>query len=156
LNSTFGRQSLVKLIIPLPPIINAKLVELNRAIVFVQAGDQAAAVDAIRTDRGKNLMDDIRAILINVNDELDVITVEAQSDADDSFDYLEVSVYGSLGVIAAVILVGCLAFLLSDSRAQQRTNDELRGLLAAARSATKVKSMFLASMSHGILYHTIT
>lgn len=134
----------------LPEWIDRKTNELGETITLTQNGNLAGALLKLRNGEGKAYMDNIRVILQSIKDELDVITLQANDEANDSFTYLEVTVYGSLGVIAAVIFVSCLVFIFSDSRAQQRTNDELRGLLAAARSATKVKSMFLASMSHGI------
>ncbi|HEY9805143.1 MAG TPA: CHASE3 domain-containing protein, partial [Candidatus Obscuribacterales bacterium] len=53
----------------LQPLVDAKLAELNQTIQLQQSGRRAAAEQVVRSDRGKRIMDQIRALVTQMQQE---------------------------------------------------------------------------------------
>ncbi|HEY4241221.1 MAG TPA: response regulator [Kofleriaceae bacterium] len=94
----------------LAPLVQQKLDELAETIASQRKGDRAAALSTVMSDRGKNVMDRVRAIVAEMNDvesrRLGLRTTEWESTVTTSA-YV---VFGGVGVLfVMLLLIGALA-----------------------------------------------
>jgi CheY-like chemotaxis protein len=103
----------------LTALANEKMQELNQTVEMHQAGQADAAMEIVLTDRGKNIMDRIRAL----NDEMQ--NEERQLVADRSLEWRKAATFSfaitSGGSLVLLFLIGLAAAMASrDFKARQR------------------------------------
>ncbi|MCO6392158.1 GHKL domain-containing protein [Aliihoeflea aestuarii] len=84
-------------------IIDDKLVELDGTIQLVRDGQQQAAIEILQTDRGKELMDEARAIFASIVQTTDAAYVEAAGNQRSSVDWLRWTTFAGAFIIALVV-----------------------------------------------------
>ena len=119
--------------VELSQVFNAKLEELKRAIEARQKQGLEAALAIVLTDRGQTLMEQARAIIERLQEEINL---------DDEARAREVSIRARDG--ALVTSAACITLFVLFAMA----NIQLRRERAVAEAANRAKSVFLASMSH--------
>lgn len=113
-------------------LVAEKLAELRETAAAARAGDRAGALATVESDRGKAVMDAIRA-------ELGIIFAAERSQVERSFAQLNVlrqernQVAGGVGLLATLGLLACALALAHGARRLQRTQTVLRGALEHMR-----------------------
>ena len=128
--------------------LDNRLVELDRTMEIEREQGRDAAIEFIRSDIGKALMDDLRSDMefLRIATTRGVVgrmgeVVQLANTRD--------SILLSLIFIAAMVSLASLQLLRSQARAQLRLEDE-RDRADDANTANREKSTFLANMSHEI------
>ena len=111
----------------LRPVIAAKLDEMRETMTLARDGDFDAAVAAVRTDRGKKLMDDIRLRLAAVGDTEAQLLATRREASETIATWLLVLTFGGLAV-AAVLAAAAVGRLRRDGEDLERAADEVRAL----------------------------
>jgi len=91
----------------LGPLIAAKLAELKETIALRKSKGFDAAVKVVRTDKGKKVMDDIRKVIAEMDNEERMLLVQRNNEMKASSDTtVAVIVYGIPVAFAVLILAG--------------------------------------------------
>jgi CHASE3 domain sensor protein len=99
--------------------------------------------------RGKATMDSARVIMdALMQDEMNIVHHQHMLSVE-ALHFLFAATIVSLSLVTLVVLVTLCLTSNSDAKLLQMHNDQLTQLLFRAEDATKLKSMFLANMSHG-------
>ncbi|HEX3974271.1 MAG TPA: CHASE3 domain-containing protein [Stellaceae bacterium] len=106
-------------------LITDKLAELQRTIDLTNAGQRDAAIEEVRTNKGKQLMDDARAILSGMLERAETRIATAIQDQNDSITDLEL-----------VTLIGAAVILLVVGGSVWTVIVYTRQLVAAQREVT--------------------
>ncbi len=125
-----------------------KIDELRETITVFKRENLQAAIEMVKSGKGKQIMDDIRAELNLRLDQLhkglEVQSAIMQRDLLWTF-------YSVAGTALASFLAGFLAWrLLRESEVQARREERLAAEKRRAEQADREKSIFLATMSHEI------
>jgi CheY-like chemotaxis protein/CHASE3 domain sensor protein len=100
-------------------LVDDKLKELESTISLRRAGDGAAAMAIVRTDRGKNVMDRIRSHVAAIYDEAQAASDVARREwSDDSAASQALNVGGSVLLLVLIAMAAAIAW--RDFRAQGR------------------------------------
>ncbi|WP_082494577.1 CHASE3 domain-containing protein [Methylobacterium sp. Leaf108] len=114
----------------LSALADAKLAELRESVGLYADGRIGDALDLVRTDRGKAVMDEIRSSSDRLYAANDQIAVDRQRTAGSAAAWLQATVAAA---IVLVVLLG--AFVLSEARRRQRSMAQAQAALAQANRA---------------------
>ena len=128
--------------------LDNKLIELDRTFEVERNQGREAAIDFIKTDIGKALMDDLRTDLQALRNNIGKGAF-ARMDAVTELSNIRDGILLSLILIAALVSLTSLFLLRAQAKAQKVLDTE-RARADAANSANREKSTFLANMSHEI------
>ncbi|HYA16488.1 MAG TPA: CHASE3 domain-containing protein, partial [Bryobacteraceae bacterium] len=93
----------------LRPLVTGKLAELAETIALRRQRGEKAAVDVVLTDRGKNLMDDIRRVVAQMDEEESSLLRERDAKAKSTAQFASSSlITGGLVALVLVSIVGVL------------------------------------------------
>ncbi|MES2683450.1 MAG: ATP-binding protein [Pseudomonadota bacterium] len=144
LNSTENKLLFVRI----QQSLENKLIELERSFEIDRSQGREAAIDFIRTDVGRALMDDFRTDQQALRDSIGNGAF-ARMDGVTELSKTRDGILLSLILIAALVSLASLFLLRSQARAQRVLEVE-RARADAANNANREKSTFLANMSHEI------
>ena len=113
----------------LKPVIGAKLSELDETIRVARSAGNAAALDIVRSGRGKKAMDDIRAIVTDMKSDEFVAQRQADSDARARADVTFRTI--TYGTSLAAVLLMVIGFLVTRS-VTQSLNETISNLTASS------------------------
>src|SRR5262249_33553257 len=131
----------------LAPIVSAKLVELAATIEQAREGSVDAAIERVRTDRGKVMMDKIRELVGQLSSTEQRLLAERDAAWEGAVRWGSYVTFGGVGVIACMILlVGWFAsrdyrLVAAEDwmrRVQMGVTATMQGDFAAESLATKV------------------
>ncbi len=108
----------------LRPMISIKLAELNRTIAMAQARDQAGAVDLVRSDAGRQQMEEIRAAIGEMSERETGLLVQRTA-ASRRFSY---GLFGLLVILVGGVVASLVLWLRQARRDEadlQAAHDEL-------------------------------
>lgn len=131
----------------LDALITERLAGLASGLAFVEKGQRLFAIELVKTGTAKARMDEIRAIVDEINAARAKILTDQRASLERATFF--VRVVEALGV--AVLML--MAFtIVRQSRltleAQRRVRESQAEAIVAATAANKAKSSFLATMSH--------
>ena len=121
-------------------LIQEKLVELDRSIDLLRAGDRAGALAAVREGEGRRIMDSIRSLMGRMQEE--EWRLNAEREASES----RRATFSLVFLIVGGLIAIAISFFMSRLLAGHARDMEQQAALAAEGSAAK--SRFLATMSH--------
>jgi len=133
--------------VPLTTLINERIVLYNESIA---AASNFSAAQALVMSAGTTVMPMIRGLLNNMS--LVEATQLASSKSNFSNNIITVTAVMSVVLFIFVIII-VVSYLISydwDTRLLKRTNQKLEVLLCKAEEVTRLKSAFLANISHEI------
>ncbi len=134
----------------LQPLVEAKLAELQQTIDLRQARDLDAALTVVRTDRGKNLMDQIRSLCAEIQDGSEKRVLEYSEQARASANRLElIATFGSGGLF--VLLVLATATIQTGTRRRQNLIRRLRQAEREANESRDWLQTTLRSIGDGVI-----
>jgi signal transduction histidine kinase len=119
--------------------IAAKLIELNGTIDEVRSGNRAVAVEQIRTDRGKEVMDRIRAFTGNLIEQVDTEVQQGVGRQRSTVDLLRwATILGGLVVLAVVsgAIWAVLSYTAELSKARREVEEANSSLEERVRERT--------------------
>ncbi|MES2883499.1 MAG: ATP-binding protein [Pseudomonadota bacterium] len=128
--------------------LDNRLFELGRSLEIDRTQGREAAMDFVRTDVGKALMDDFRTDMQALRSSIGKGAFE-RMDRVTELSTTRDGILLSLILIAALVSLASLFLLRAQARAQQVLDTE-RARADAANIANREKSTFLANMSHEI------
>jgi CHASE3 domain sensor protein len=106
-------------------LIQQKLQELGETIALKRAGDSAGALQIVRTDRGKAVMDRIRTLIADLESRARTELTTRQNEFQRAVTLSTWSVFGGLG--ALTILLSLAAHVMSRDFSARETEAWLRG-----------------------------
>lgn len=109
------------------PLVRGKIAELSQTTALAMAGRQSAALEVVRTDRGKRLMEGIRTQLAAIQAEEARLLDARRTAADRSGVLLLVLSIAGLG-IAGLLGAAAIASILRYARGLEQANTEVRSL----------------------------
>lgn len=95
--------------------VSEKLAELAEAIALYQSGDAVAALALVRSDRGKLIMDRIRAVITDMRQDENAVLQARLAHAEQTAHWLR---YASFATVLAVLALGL--FSIFDTRRRMR------------------------------------
>jgi len=121
-------------------LITQRMAILEETVTLARAGQWDAALAIVKTARGRDLMDQIRGVIADVNAARNAVLQDQRAQRD------RISLVVLVTEIIGVIFLGVTGLVVMRQTkvamaAQRRARD-------AANAANKAKSAFLASMSH--------
>jgi signal transduction histidine kinase/DNA-binding response OmpR family regulator len=126
-----------------------KFDELARTVALAQAGHRDEAIARVRSNRGGELMVEIRARIAEMIDVEDALLRSRQAAAAEIGKRVQILTYsGAAGAAACAVLL--IVILSRDQKRRALAQSELLRLKDEAQSANRAKSDFLATMSHEI------
>ena len=128
--------------------LDNKLFELERSLEIDRSKGREAALEFVRTDVGKALMDDFRTDMQALRTSIGQGAF-ARMDRVSELSTTRDAILLSLILIAALVSLASLFLLRAQAKAQQVLDAE-RARADAANMANREKSTFLANMSHEI------
>ncbi|MDO9452019.1 MAG: ATP-binding protein [Stagnimonas sp.] len=128
--------------------LDNKLIEMERCSEIERTQGREAAIEFIRTDIGKAMMDDLRTDMQALRNNIGV-GAYARMDEVTKLSTQRDGILLSLIFIAGLVSLASLFLLRAQAKAQ-RTLDVERARADAANTANREKSTFLANMSHEI------
>jgi len=128
--------------------LDNKLVEMERCAEIERTQGREAAIEFMRTDIGKALMDDLRTDMQALRNNIGVGAYTRMDDVT-KLSTRRDGILLSLIFIAALVSLASLFLLRAQAKAQ-RILDTERARADAANTANREKSTFLANMSHEI------
>ncbi|MES2523969.1 MAG: CHASE3 domain-containing protein [Gemmatimonadota bacterium] len=131
----------------LDPLIQRRLAVMQRAVVLRREQGFEAALAAVRTGRGKALMDSVRQE-INRLEASEQTLLSARSDAEAVSVRRLGTALGAALFLAVVISVVAAVIVRRDLALRTAAERGLREAKDAAEGANQAKSQFLARMSH--------
>jgi len=128
-------------------LITERLDLLARTIEMQETGDRQAALDLVKSGLGRTRMDDIRAIVAEVNGAREKLLAAQQA------NLRETTVWVRLAeILGVLVLCFTAAVIFRQSvvtlEAQRFVRESQEAALTAATAANHAKSAFLATMSH--------
>jgi CheY-like chemotaxis protein/CHASE3 domain sensor protein len=105
-------------------LIKAKMDELGETVTLQRSGDSAGALAIVRTDRGKNLMDRIRAVAADIGREERTLLAARETALEDAVHFSSLLTWGGSAVLLALILAA--AFMTSRDYRARETETWLR------------------------------
>jgi methyl-accepting chemotaxis protein len=100
----------------LEKLADAKLFELKETIDYYDAGNRDKALEVVLTDRGKNVMDDIRMLIQEMKAEEEVLlALRKQESVSAARQIIYIAIFGGM-VILSGLLVLIIAFVRSNTR----------------------------------------
>jgi signal transduction histidine kinase/HPt (histidine-containing phosphotransfer) domain-containing protein/FixJ family two-component response regulator len=131
----------------LDQLITERLDYLARALRLHESGQRGAAIAIERSGEGKVRMDEIRAIIAQVNAAREKVLADQQARLDWTIVWVRVA-----GILGVILLVLTAAAIFRQSTlfagAQRRVRESHAAAITAANAANRAKSAFLATMSH--------
>lgn len=131
----------------LDQLITERLDYLARVLTLHDSGQRGAAIAIVRAGEGKVRMDEIRAIVAQVNAAREKLLADQQA----RHDWMIVWVRGA-EIFGVILLVLTAAAIFRQSTlfagAQRRVRESQAAAITAANAANRAKSAFLATMSH--------
>jgi signal transduction histidine kinase/DNA-binding response OmpR family regulator/HPt (histidine-containing phosphotransfer) domain-containing protein len=129
--------------------LTQKFEELAHTVALAQAGHRDEAIVRVRSNRGGELMVEIRARIAEMIDVEDALLRSRQAAAAEIGKRLQILTYsGAAGAAACAVLL--IVILSRDQKRRALAQSELLRLKDEAQSANRAKSDFLATMSHEI------
>ncbi len=133
--------------IRLDQLISERLQLLADVIKLYRNDQQFLAIELVRSGEGKARMDEIRAIVAEVNDARTKILAQQQAALRRTIAWVRgAEIIGVLVLLLTAVTVFRESALARD--AQRRVRESQAAVVAAATMANKAKSAFLATMSH--------
>ncbi len=142
---TMRRPDQAQRIKSLSPLIEGKLAELASTIELRRSNGLDAALAVVRTDRGRVLMDQMRAICSEIQAVTNARLAEYSSAARWSED--QGGLISILGCASLFLLLLAATSLIGELQKSER---RLESVAAEAEAANRAKSTFLSTMSHEI------
>jgi CHASE3 domain sensor protein len=140
----------------LNPLVNEKLQELELTIELRRSKGFDAALAVVRTDRGKEVMDQVRGICSEIQTvavkRLNEYSEQARSIGNEG---ALISIFGS-ACLFSLLLIATVTIQREVARRQsligklQQSERRLEDAAAEAEAANRAKSTFLSTMSHEI------
>lgn len=131
----------------LDQLITERLEYLARALTLHEKGQRGAAIAIERSGEGKVRMDQIRAIIAQVNAAREKVLADQQARLDSTIVWVRVA-----EILGVILLVLTAAAIFRQSTlfagAQRRVRESQATAITAANAANRAKSAFLATMSH--------
>ena len=131
----------------LDQLITERLDYLARALTLHESGQRGAAIAIERSGEGKVRMDEIRAIIAQVNAAREKVLADQQARLDWTIVWVRVA-----EILGVILLVLTAAAIFRQSTlfagAQRRVRESHAAAITAANAANRAKSAFLATMSH--------
>ena len=118
------------------PLMKEKFMELNETISLRKSGESDAATNIVNSGRGKNIMDQMRAIFTLMEAEEIMLLKERKA-----IIYKNNILAQSIGIIGFILLVIIGTLVVFRVRSLLISHDK-------AEKASNAKSLFLSSMSH--------
>ena len=117
-------------------LYSEKLLELEETIDFYNAGDQAKAFEIVLTDRGKRVMDDIRAVIQEMKAEEErLLTTRKQESESAVLKIIFIGSFGGALVLLSILVAGAAfmrgntrRYLLEHNQAEQALRNEVVNL----------------------------
>ena len=132
----------------LQKLTDKKIEEIRETIVVMRREGATAAVELVKSDAGKLVMDQIRQ---HVASRLANLQTSMDRETEDMTRELRWGVYSVVGTCLASLISGLVAWmLLRDAEQQARREERLAAEKRRAEQADREKSIFLATMSHEI------
>ena len=133
--------------VSLDQLITERLDYLARALTLHESGQRGAAIAIERSGEGKVRMDEIRAIIAQVNAAREKVLADQQARLDWTIVWVRVA-----EILGVILLVLTAAAIFRQSTlfagAQRRVRESHAAAITAANAANRAKSAFLATMSH--------
>jgi CHASE3 domain sensor protein len=104
----------------LRPLVDAKLAELRKTIDLRRTDGLDAALKIVLNNSGKKAMDDARGVVAEMDGEERALLAQRGEAADASANGTKTTIL--IGVIAALVLVGAAAYVITKSLSGQLTN----------------------------------
>lgn len=133
----------------LEDLISEKIEVMKMTVAVQEQDGQEQALSVVKTDEGEDLMNDIRDVLTDLNQNVQLLAQQHERFARNYSNVLEVAVLITTPVTALIVaLFGILARWEIARRSS--SENELRSAQDAALAASRAKSQFLAMISHEI------
>lgn len=131
----------------LDELIDKKIIELEETIKLRKEGGFDAALELVKSGVGKEYMDQIRGVLLNMENEESLLLVEREKYSQ-TFHYY--SMFASGISVLIILWIGIiLAFRINAFiRYRDQAEASLRTIKEEAETANLAKSRFLSAMSH--------
>src|SRR6476469_560632 len=109
----------------LQPLVDAKLAELNQTIQLQQSGRRAAAEQVVRSDRGKHTMDQIRALVAQMQQEEEVLLELRSQQSRNSIRQTTLAL-SLISVLTLLLLLSIYALITRDLTQRRRAEAALQ------------------------------
>lgn len=133
---------------PVQTLLGRKRGEIAASLSLHRTQGREAALALVRTDLGKQAMDEVRAALTMLSLQLRGEIAQKQDSLQRTMQMRNVSIFVSLGLAMAASLAGII--LLRRHLSALREEERLRAEAERAERANREKSSFLAHISHEI------
>jgi signal transduction histidine kinase/DNA-binding response OmpR family regulator len=131
----------------LDALITERLALLRQALDLQANGQRQAAVDLVKSGRGKARMDEIRAIVAEINAAREKLLIDQQARLDGTIMWVRiVEAFGMIVLVFTAVVMFRQSRLTRD--AQRHIRKSQAAAIASATAANRAKSAFLATMSH--------